>query len=152
MSDFELTDHIATKDEINQGCDRSQRVVDLAAAYQLLESDSEKIFMLNLATGFTVTLPSVEDAGAGWRCKFVAKIAPTTAYIIKEEATEDTDVIIVEGIINVAGDAGVANTGCTNVNFVANQAIIGDWVEIFCNGTNFFVSGLASVAAGITAS
>ena len=152
MSTFELTDHIATKDEINQKCDRSQRVEVLAAAYQLLETDSEKIVMLNLAGGFTVTLPAVEDAGSGWKCRFVAKTAPTTAYIITEEATKDTDVIIIEGIVNVAGAAGVQNTGCTNVNFVANQAIIGDWVDVFCDGANFYVTGLASVAAGITGS
>ena len=150
MSDFELTDHIATKDEINQATDRSRRVVELAAAYQLLETDSEKIFMLNLAGGFTATLPAIADAGAGWRCKFVVKTAPTTAYIISEKAADDTDVVIVRGMVSIAATAGVESGGCTAINLVANQAVAGDWIDIVCDGTNFYANGLTSVAAGAT--
>ena len=154
MSDFELTDHIATKSEINQECDRSQRVEVLTAASQLVEADSEKIFMLNTAGGFTVTLPSAADAGAGWSCKFVVKTAPTGNYVITEYAADDTDVIIVNGVNELevdTSDDGVTNTGCTNVNFIANVAIAGDWFEIFCDATNFYVTGQTAVDGGVTA-
>ena len=154
MSDFELTDYIATKDEINQACDRSQRVVELTAAYQLLESDSEKIFMLNAATEFTTTLPAVEDAGAGWKCKVVVKAAPSgAAYIITEKTSKDTNVIITNGINELevdTADDGPSNTGHTTISFADGVAIAGDWVEIFCDGTNFYVTGQTAADGGIT--
>ena len=151
---FELTDHIATKDEINQGCDRSQRVEVLAAAYQMLETDSEKIFMLNAAAGFTVTLPAVEDAGSGWQCKFVVKTAVTSnGYIITEKTTKDTDVIITNGINELEVDTssdGPYNAGHTTITLVHNVAIAGDWLEIFCDGTNFYVTGQTNADGGVT--
>ena len=150
MSNFELTDYIATKDEINQKCDHSQRVEVLAAARQLLESDSEKIFMLDLAAGFPITLPALEDAKSGWRARFIVKTAPTGGnVVIAEEATKDTNVIAAR-IPNVAGAAGEESAACTYINFIANQAVIADWVEIYCDGDAFYATGIASVAAGIT--
>ena len=77
-----------------------KKVVKLGAAYQLLEKDSGKIFMLNSATEFATTLPAVADAGIGWYCKIVVDAAPSSAsYTVVEKAASDTDVIIVLGLV-----------------------------------------------------
>jgi hypothetical protein len=127
MSDFELTDHIATKDEINQACDRSQRVVVLTEASQLTPADSDKIFMLNATAEFATTLPAVADAGAGWKCKFVVQAAPSSAsYTIVEDAVYDTDVIIVNGINELevdTSDDGPYSSGCTTISFYDGVAV-----------------------------
>lgn len=151
---FELTDHIATKDEINQKCDRSQRIVTLTEAYQLLETDSEKIFMLDAAAGFTLTLPALEDALPGWRCRLVVKTAVTSnGYIVTEKITKDTNVVITNGINELEVDTthdGPYNGGHTTITLVHNVAIAGDWLEIFCDGNNFYVTGQTNADGGVT--
>jgi len=151
---FELTDHISTKDEINQACDRSQRVVELTEASQLTEADSERIFLLNATTEFTTTLPAVKDAGTGWRAKIVVKTAPSgAAYVITEDTTEDTNIIITNGINELevdTADDGPYNAGHTTISFADGVAVAGDWIDIFCDGTNFYVTGQTNADGGIT--
>ena len=148
----ELTDVLATPEEVARMCDISLRVEDLTATKSLDANDSDKIFMLNSATEFTVTLPSIAEAGTGWRCKIVVKAAPSGAdYVVTEKATHDTDKVIAR-IVNVAGAAGAESAGCTFITFADGQAVVGDWVEFLCDGTSWYVTGIASVAAGITAS
>ena len=62
--------------------------------------DNGKTFGLNLAGGFTVTLPAVSSLNAGWKVRFRVETNPTTAYIITENTAYDT--IIVFGNINTS--------------------------------------------------
>ena len=55
----------------------------LITTYQCLASDSNKLFMLNLAAGFTVTLPADADIEEGWNCRFYVKTAADDAYLIQ---------------------------------------------------------------------
>lgn len=130
-------------------------VEDLTAAVSLSPNDSGKVFMLNSATEFTVTLPSVADAGAGFNCKFIVKAAPSGAdYVISEKASSDTNVVIVNGISELEtddGEDGVYNAGCTFINFKDGVAVAGDYVELLCDGTNWYASGQTNADGGITA-
>lgn len=124
----------------------------LIAAKTLDALDNGKIFGLNLAGGFTVTLPAVADVNAGWRVRFRVETNPTTAYIITEKAASDTNIIL--GSINTStGQTAAADfeaSGATFVNFVASTAVVSDWVSIETNGTNWFAYGQCTVVAGIT--
>ena len=51
-----------------------------------------------------------------------------------------------------AGTAGVAGAAQDTFNFVANNAIIGDWVEFYSDGTNWYYHGMVDVAVGNTVS
>jgi len=130
-------------------------VQDLTAATSLVAGDSGKVFMLNSATEFTVTLPSIADAGAGWNCKVMVKAAPASAdYVITEKASADTNKIVCNGIAELevdTSDDGVYSAGCTFINFKDGVAVQGDWVEIFCDGTNWYVTGQTNADGGITA-
>ncbi len=55
------------------------------------KEDSGKTFGLNLAGGFTITLPSLNLVNAGWKARFRVEITPTTAYIITENAATETN-------------------------------------------------------------
>jgi len=114
--------------------------------------DNGKTFGLNLAGGFTVTLPKVADVNAGWKVRFRAEINPTTAYIITENAASDTNIIL--GSLNTStGETAAADfevTGATFVTFVANTALVGDWVTIETNGTNWFAYGQSTVPTALT--
>jgi hypothetical protein len=107
--------------------------------------DSGKTFFLNLAAGFTITLPV---PAVGLRYRFVVKLAPTTAYII---VTDSGDNIIqgsitspeVSALVSVVADAD-------DINFVANLSLPGDWVELESDGTSWFLRGQTFVQDGMT--
>lgn len=120
------------------------KVRSLAAAATLTEADSGSIILLNLATGFTVTLPNI----AGFTCRFYVKIAPTTAYIIAA-GTADTMAGSCFDISGGATDVEAAFSG-DQLNFVANTSVIGDRADVFCDGTNAYVQSWSGAAGGTT--
>lgn len=131
-----------------------KKVQSLVAAYSMQELDSGKIFKLNSASEFAVTLPSVADAGIGWYCKIVVDAAPSGAdYTVVEKASADTDVIIVNGINELEVDDtedGVYSAGCTTISFKGGVSVQGDFIDIWCDGKNFYVSGQTKADAAIT--
>lgn len=125
--------------------------VTLAAAKTLIPADGGKTFLLNLVDGFTVTLPAMADVKAGWSVTCKVKTAPTTAYIVAA-VTADADTIV--GHFDTAtghttaGD--IESTGGDQVNFVASQAVAGDYVDFSTDGDVWYVHGSSSVPAGLT--
>lgn len=107
-------------------------------------SENGKTFYLTLVGGFTSTLPA---PALGLRFRFVVAVAPTTAYIILTNGSAN---IMYGHMLERAGGAGVAGAARDTFNFVANQAIIGDWVEFWSDGTNWYYHGMVDVAAGNT--
>lgn len=114
--------------------------------------DNGKTFGLNLAGGFTVTLPAVANVNAGFKVRFRVETNPTTAYIISEKAADDTNIIL--GSINSStGQTSAVDfetSGATFVNFVADAAKVGDWVTLETNGTKWFAYGQCTIVTGIT--
>ena len=124
---------------------------DLTATTSLTPADSGKVFFLNSSTEFTVTLPSITDAGAGFNCKFVVKAAPDgDAYVVTEKTSADTNVIITNGINELTDSVGPSNTGHTTVTFADGVAIAGDWVDLLCDGSNWYATGQTKADGGIT--
>mgnify|MGYP005827099659 FL=1 len=111
------------------------RVVEsLTAAKTLDVYDTGKIFMLNLAGGFTVTLPApTADDMTGWTATFIVGTNPTTAYIVSS-GTADT---MSGRVVDSSGGNEDEETAATadQFNFVANTALIGDKLEIICDGS-----------------
>jgi len=141
----------ATEEELNQAADLSNRYKSLTAAYTVLPEDNGKTFGLNLAGGFTVTMPAVATV-PGFRCTFRVETNPTTAYIITELAASDTNICvgdIWELEVDTTND-GPRSTGTTFTNFVASVAVIGDTVVFEGNGTNWFISGFTNADGGVT--
>ena len=124
---------------------------DLTATKQLSPSDSGKVLFLNATTEFTTTLPSAADAGAGWNCKFIVKAAPSgAAYVVTEKTADDTNIIITNGINELTDTVGPSNTGHTTITFADGVAIAGDYVELLCDGTNYYATGQTKADGGIT--
>lgn len=108
----------------------------LTAAATLDATDSGKIFFLNLAGGFTTTLPAPE---AGLALKFIVATAPTTAYIISAGSA------LIHGLGSSAEDAtgAVDNTSgvaVATINLVAAKAQIGDCVDLISDGSKWFAN------------
>lgn len=116
--------------------------------------ESGKVFFLDAAAGFTVTLPVIATAGIGSRYKFVVKTAPTSnGYVITEATASDTDKIVTNGINELEVDTsndGPYNAGHTTITFVANVAVAGDWVEVENDGTYWYATGQTNADGGVT--
>ncbi len=121
----------ATPKEINEQADASARGLVLTTTKAVEETDNNKVFFLNAAGGFTVTMPKLSEVANGWRCKFIVKTAPSTAYIITEDATVDTNKIYSAGdsadVVSTTDPVGTA--GHTFLNFVAASS--GGGVRVF---------------------
>lgn len=119
----------------------------LITATTLVAADSGKTFILNLATGFTVTLPA--NTTVGFRARFIVGTAPTTAYIIAA-ATADT---IGGSVLSSSGAAEDTEGAFTadNVSFVANTALAGDICEVeILTATQIWARATCSAAGAMT--
>lgn len=121
----------------------------LAAARTLVAADSGKTFFLDLANGFTVTLPSPV---LGFKCRFIVKTAPTTAYIIATAAGANIMVVSVNELETDSTEDGPSDDDADTFNFVANVALPGDFVDVFCDGTKFYMLGQSRADGAVTTS
>lgn len=124
---------------------RQARQITLTGAATLDVSDSGALILLNLAGGFTVTLPA---PATGLTFDFLVVTAPTTAYIILSNPTD----IIIGHVLSSSGGAEdtEATAGGDVVNFVANTAVIGDRLHLVSDGTYWYARGTCAAAGGIT--
>ena len=125
-------------------------VVALTVATTISTAQSGTVFTLDSAGGaYNVTLPTVASA-SGCVFKFIcAEDTPTADITIKSNAAN------IKGVIHVQSDTNENNlvsvTGHTNVLF-DTTCLIGDWIELVGNGTNYFVRGQGSVQGAFTVS
>lgn len=118
---------------------------DVTAANTIADTECGTTFFLNSATEFASTLPS-PTAGCSFR--FIVKAAPVgTAYTVVTSGGSN----LIDGTTVVNG--GVI--GCVDedtITFTASAAISGDWVSLWSDGTNWYVTGQAFAATGIACS
>lgn len=116
-------------------------VTTISAATTLTPADSGKTFVLSAAAGAAVNLPSLL---AGVQLKFIVGAAFATTDWTLVSATS-----VIQGNVLVAG-AHVAGANENTVSFVATADSVGDYVELVCDGTNWFVSGSGVTSGSIT--
>lgn len=146
LGGINLSTLTATAAELNMAADESANSEIVTATNVIAAAESGTTYYLNAAGGFTSTLPAPAQ---GMKFRFIVKTAPTTSYVI----TTNSGANILYGMmLERAGGAGVAGAAQDTFNFVANQAKIGDWVEFYSDGTNWYYHGMVDVAAGNTVS
>lgn len=115
----------------------------LSAATTLSAADSGKLLSLNAAAGAQITLPAVAtSAGLNFRFAVQALFA-TTAWTIKAASS------VIQGgaIVN---SVNVPSANRNTITFSASADTIGDFVELTCDGVNWYVFGLGNSAGAIT--
>lgn len=122
---------------------------EIRAARTLTAADSGKVFGVNQASAYEITLPLAASAGAGWNAKFVLSTVAANAVTIANNTAEDTIVGM-----TVGGDGGAGSSAESAVDEIVfiSGAQLGDSVEIFCNGINYFAKAVAHDVAHITIS
>jgi hypothetical protein len=123
-------------------------IVNLGAARTVLPEESGTTFTVESAGGaYDVTLPAVA-LGRGCRFRFIAaENTPNADITIKSDGAN------IKGVIHVQSDTNEDNlisvTGHTNVLF-DTTCLIGDWIELVGDGTNYWVHGMGSIQACFT--
>ena len=115
----------------------------ISSATTLSAADSGKLLSLNAAAGAQITLPAVAtSAGLNFRFQVQALFA-TTAWTI----VAATAVIQGGAIVN---SVHVASANRNTITFATAADTIGDFVQLNCDGVNWYVSGVGHTAAAIT--
>jgi hypothetical protein len=129
---------------VTNDTERQLAVVEtVAVATTLTAKDSGKVFILKAAAGAQITLPAVATS-AGLRFKFiVGQLFATTDWTVKALSNA------IEGSVLVNG-AHVAGVDENTISFVASAEAIGDFAELVCDGTNWYVNGSGVSAGAIT--
>jgi len=124
-------------------------VVDnLTEARTLDPSDSGKVFTIDQDASFDITLPTASKAGVGWNAKFILTDRGSGTVKVIPNSSEDT---LIGMIVSADTSAGAsAESGVDELIWVASTASVGDWAELVCDGSNFFVSGQMADADHMT--
>ncbi len=117
----------------------------LTATRTLTSEDNGKTFLLNSGTEFVTTLPA---PFFGARFTFIVAAAPASASYTVVTASSGN---VIKGFAANAAGAAVTPLGDGDtITFVDGQSVAGDQVTVVSDGTSWFMSGFAQVAAGIT--
>jgi len=114
----------------------------ITGATTLTQSDSGKGFTLSASAGAVITLPSVAKKG------FKARFTVGSAF-----ATTNWTIVATTSVIQGSADVNSTLVPASNENtisFVATAETIGDYIEIYSDGTNFYAYGIGAGAGAIT--
>ena len=119
-------------------------IVDISAAYEVLQSDSGKYFMVSNSSGgaYEITLPVAANLEEGWHCKFIVK-----------EETPGHAVTIAAGsaIVDMVhkdpgGNASNSTAGTAKATIVLHtECTQGDVVNLFTDGTTYYAEALSGI-------
>ena len=108
-------------------------------------AESGTTYFLSAVAGFTSTLPA---PAIGLQFRFIVLTPPTSnGYLIVTNASGN----VMSGTHSVtATGGGAAIAGADLITLVANSAILGDRVDVICDGTNWNVTAFSTLKASIT--
>ena len=121
----------------------------VTATNTITAAESGSVFFLSSGTEFASTLPTPQ---AGLHFTFIVSDAPSGAsYTIASAAGTDN----IHGVAVSAADAGgsvdtTAGTAADTITFVDGQALKGDMVDLYCDGTSWYARGVCSDEDAIT--
>lgn len=127
----------------------TQATETVAATNVITAAESGKVFFLSHATEFVSTLPA---PAAGLRYTFIVANAPESAsYTIVTNSSANVILgQVYSSDLDAAGNADFETSGCDTITFVDAKSVVGDRVEVYCDGTNWFVYCFCSVFDAIT--
>jgi len=115
----------------------------VTAGRTLTVADHGMTFFLGDAASGNITLPAVTLTG--FSVKVICGFSITTSSaVLSAEGDNISGVLTVNGALV---DALVED----QINFIANTALLGDWIEITSTGAAWVVGGQGSAAGSITA-
>ena len=129
----------------------------IAAARTLTAADSGKVFGVNQASAYEITLPLAASAGAGWNAKFIVKTADSNDVHIMawgltsaggtgdSGSTNDGDTVILKEMATT--DTGAATATSQDGVILKSGATVGDSMEVFTDGSSWYATSFVADAA-----
>ena len=124
-----------------------KNVVDIAAAYTVLPSDSGTVFMINQASAYKISMPNASAALDGFEARFI--VGTVGSYAVTVECTDDDADNMYHRGLDLEDAAQTAGTGGDVITFISG-AIKGDECTWTCDGTSWYVISVANQKAHIT--
>ena len=125
-------------------------VENITAAKTLDPSDSGKVFTIDQDAAFSITLPTAAQAGAGWNARFILTDAGSGTVKVIPNSAEDTLIGTLGSADGGTTSSMSAESGVDELIWVASTSAPGDWAELICDGSNFYVSGQIHDSAHMT--
>ena len=123
---------------------------DQDGAYTVLQSDSDKVFMLSSTGGACeITLPVAANLQEGWNCKFVVKEDTPTGVITIAAGSAIIDMVQKDSAADAANST--AGTAVSNL-VIATSATQGDYINLFTDGSTYYAECLSGAGDKITTS
>jgi hypothetical protein len=123
------------------GPDSDGLVVEPTAATTLTAAQSGSLVVLSQAAGYAVTLPS---PAAGLNYRFVVQaLFGTTDWVITSAAADMYGTVMEAGVLQ-------AVAGATTINLELGADTIGDYIDVYSDGTYWYVAGSTAQAASVT--
>ena len=114
----------------------------VAADITLSGEDSGKVIFCDGSSAIDITLPAPV---AGYRFKFIVTDVTADVDIIQDAGTSDF-VGHLEGLSNISA----ASSSSTKIVFdQSGGAAVGDFCELLCDGTNWYVQGGGAANGGV---
>ena len=111
----------------------------LATTYQVLASDSGKVFTIDQDSTFVITLPADQE---GLNYKFIVTDAGSGEVHVTSGASNG-----IQGLIT--DENSVEAIDHVLIEFVASTAAVGDYINLVNDGTTWLVEGMCSTDGGI---
>lgn len=123
----------------------------VTATNVIAASETGTTFFLNSATEFVSTLPA---PAAGLHFIFIVSAAPSGASytIVCNAAATIIKGHVLTNDVNSVTDADFGTAGEGTITIVDGKAVAGDIVEVWCDGTNWFMRAECTVFDAITLS
>tara|TARA_R110000822_G_scaffold64202_1_gene157773 strand:+ start:38 stop:490 length:453 start_codon:yes stop_codon:yes gene_type:complete len=123
----------------------------ITADTTLTPTDSGKVIFLG-SNGVDVTLPSTPEAGLNYKIIMAADYASAVCTVTIDGSGEFFAGVVSSATHDADADSAVFNGSSNDKITFASGSLAGDYVDIICDGSLWFVSGMAAVVAGIGAS
>jgi hypothetical protein len=115
----------------------------VSADTTLSGEDSGKVIFCSGASAVDITLPSPV---AGYNFKFIVTDVTNDVDIVQAGSSDD----FVGTIVNGAGGSDSATASDTKIVFdQSGGVVVGDWVFLVCDGTNWYVQGNCDASGGV---
>ena len=116
-------------------------IVDISAAYTVLQGDSGNVFMLS-GGPYTITLPVAADLVEGWYCKFIVKEDTPSGDITLQAGSAIIDLVMKDP----GGNASNSTAGTAKSTIVLHtECTQGDMVKLFTDGTTYYAEALSGI-------
>lgn len=123
-------------------------IVDIDTGFTLTWGDSGKEFLIDCTAAVAVKLPSPK---AGVRYRFTMVTTDSNDFTLTSYNKAGSATNLMYGVFDVGGTAYSA--GVKDVLTLGDSSTdhtIGDWVEVICNGTYWYLSGTVKVGSSLT--